>query len=323
MLAGVIVLVVVLVTVFLVGPRARARDRVTYRRGHLGPDPDAALVAREARIADIRPGLAKEIVWRDPTARDRRPWAVVNIHGFSASKQELRPLPDIVAEGLDANLYLARLAGHGRTPDAMAEPTADDWLDDMAEALEVGRLLGERVLVIGMSTGATLAAWAAMREDMKGDMAAIIFISPNFEIHQNSTRYLTMPWARQLLRLFMGRINPVRAGDNPAFSRAWTTGYPAEALLPMAAAVHHVKQLRLEETRQPALFIHSPKDRVISVPHVLSTHDRWGGSPKSLIQVTDAEDAYQHIIAGDIMSPTPTRRLAAQVVGWVLSLPAN
>ncbi len=318
-----LIIIGLLIALFLLGPRARASDRVSYRRGELGRDPVETLARREARFTDIRPGLAREIVWRDPTARDRRPWAVVNIHGFSASKQELRPLPDIVAEALDANLYFTRLAGHGRPATAMAEPSADDWLDDMAEALEVGRLLGDRVLVLGMSTGATLAAWAAMRDDMRHDMDAIIFISPNFEIRRNGTRFLTIPWARQLLRLFMGQINPVREGDNPAFSQAWTTGYPAEALLPMAAAVHHVKRLRLEETTQPALFIHSPNDQVISVPHVHSTFQRWGGAPKAMIQVTDAEDGLQHIIAGDIVSPTPTRRLADQVVDWVRSLPAN
>ena len=318
-----LIIIGLLIVVFLMGPRARARDRVSYRQGELGQDPVEALARREVRFSDIRPGLAREIVWRDPAARDRRPWTVVNVHGFSASKQELRPLPDIVAQGLDANLYFTRLAGHGRTPAAMAEPGADDWLDDMAEALEVGKLLGERVLVLGMSTGATMAAWAAMRDDMRHDMDAIVFISPNFEIRRNGTRFLTIPWARQLLRLFMGRINPIREGDNPAFSQAWTTGYPAEALLPMAAAVRHVKRLRLEETTQPALFIHSPDDQVISVPHVHSTFHRWGGTPKAMIQVTDAEDTLQHIIAGDIVSPTPTRRLAAQVVDWVKALPAN
>lgn len=317
-----LILTGLILALVLLGPRARVRDRLSYRSGELGTDPDATLARREARHTDIRTGLEKQIVWRDPASKDRRHWAVVNIHGFSASKQELRPLPDLVAEGLDANLFLTRLAGHGRTPEAMAEPDADDWLDDMAEALEVGQRLGERVLVIGMSTGATLAAWAAMRDDLRVQMDAIVFISPNFEIRNNATRWLVIPWARQLLRLFMHRINPVRA-DDPDFHHAWTTGYPAEALLPMAAAVRHVMRLELENTTQPALFIHSPKDQVISVPHVRSTHDRWGGEPKALIEVTDAEDSLQHIIAGDVVSPTPTRRLADQVVDWVRSLPAN
>ncbi|MDF1721013.1 MAG: alpha/beta fold hydrolase [Minwuia sp.] len=311
-----------LTVLFLAGPRARAHGRLTYRPGELGDDLDAALAAREAAWPDIRDGMQKEIIWRDPAARDKRPWAVVNIHGFSATKEELRPLPDLIADGLDANLFLTRLAGHGRSAEAMTEPTADDWLDDMAEALEIGQLLGEKVLVIGMSTGATMAAWAAMRDDMRDQMDAIVFISPNFEIRGDSTRYMVMPWARQLLRLFMGKVDPVRP-DNAGFKSPWTSGYPAEAWLPMAAAVRYVQGLRIDKASHPALFIHSPADRVIHVPHMKAVHALWGGTPKDIIEVTDAEDPMQHIIAGRIISPTPTGRLSRQVLDWVRSLPAN
>ncbi len=317
-----LIIIGAIVLLFLVGPRARARGRLTYRAGAIGNDPDAVLAAREAAVPGIRDGMQKQIIWRDPERRDKRPWAVVNIHGFSASKEELRPLPDLVAEGLDANLFFTRLAGHGRSAAAMAEPTADDWLDDMAEALEVGRLLGDRVLVIGMSTGATLAAWAALRDDMRDGMDAIVFISPNFEVRGNGTRYMTMPWARQLLRLLVGSVNPLRTG-NSDFGNAWSIGYPAEAWLPMAAAVRYLQHLPMAQARQPALFIHSPADKVISVPHVRAAHREWGGTPKALIEVTDAEDPMQHIIAGQIISPTPTERLSRQVIDWVHALPGN
>lgn len=317
-----LIIIVALAVLFLAGPRSRAHDRLTYQRGNFGADPDAVLAAREAAFPDIRDGLQKQIVWRDPAARDRRPWAVVNIHGFSASKEELRPLPDLIAEGLDANLFLTRLAGHGRSASAMAEPSADDWLDDMAEALEVGQLLGEKVLVIGMSTGATMAAWAALRGDMRDRMDAVVFISPNFEVRGNGTRFMTLPWVRQVLRLFVGPINPVRI-DNANFENAWSIGYPAEAWLPMAAAVRHLQRLPMADASQPALFIHAPSDKVISVPHVKAALRDWGGAPKALIEVADAEDPMQHIIAGRIISPTPTDRLSRQVIDWVRALPAN
>ncbi len=318
----ILIIILAIACLFLVGPRSRAHGQLTYRTGALKDDPDAVLAAREAIVPDIRPGLHKQIVWRDPVARDRRPWAVVNVHGFSASKEELRPLPDLIASGLAANLFLTRLAGHGRSARAMAEPTADDWLDDMAEALEVGQLLGERVLVIGMSTGATMAAWAALRADMRDSMDALVFISPNFEVRGGATRYMTMPWARQLLRLFVGPVNPVRA-QNADFGGAWSVGYPAEAWLPMAAAVRFLQRLSMAEACHPALFIHSPKDTVISVPHVKAAYGNWGGAPKALIEVTDAGDPMQHIIAGRIVSPTPTERLSRQVIDWVRALPAN
>ena len=43
---------------------------------------------------------------------------------------------------------------------------------DALEALRVGRALGERVVVLGVSTGGGLAAWLAAREKTPGDAAA-------------------------------------------------------------------------------------------------------------------------------------------------------
>ena len=73
--------------------------------------------------------------------------AVVFIHGFSATGHEIRPLPDLVANGLVANLFFTRLSGHGQGGPAMGCATLDDWRADVAQALAFGRMLGKRVLV--------------------------------------------------------------------------------------------------------------------------------------------------------------------------------
>ena len=72
-------------------------------------------------MKDIRPGLQKEIVWANPATKTKTPLAIVYIHGFSASKGEVRPLPDKVASALGANLFFTRLTGHGEDGAAMAE----------------------------------------------------------------------------------------------------------------------------------------------------------------------------------------------------------
>ena len=48
-------------------------------------DIEARLAAAESAFPDIRPGLAKEIVWFDPAGKSRTALAVTYIHGFSAS----------------------------------------------------------------------------------------------------------------------------------------------------------------------------------------------------------------------------------------------
>ena len=58
----------------------------------------------------------------------------------------------------------------------MAEGSAEAWMDDMAEALAVGRAVGDRVLLVGTSTGGTLAA-LAMHEPMAEGVAGVAMLS--------------------------------------------------------------------------------------------------------------------------------------------------
>lgn len=312
-------IVIALVILFLLGPREPVTGLARLGAADLGEDPEATIAAREAEFDDIRSGQQKEIIWRDPATKAPTEWAVVYLHGFSASKEEVRPLPDLVAEGLDANLFYARLTGHARGGPPMAEATADAWLADTAEALAVGERLGRRVLVIATSTGGTLAVWAALHEKLAKRFDALVLISPNFGVKGGAEILLNMPWGRQILPRVFGRSWKVEP-RNPEYERAWTTRYPTVALLPMAATVKHVNALPFEEAHQPALFIHAPGDKVVRADRVRRVYARWGGEPKERIEVTNAEDPSQHVIAGRIVSPSQSEPLARRITDWVRGL---
>jgi pimeloyl-ACP methyl ester carboxylesterase len=132
----------------------------------------------EARIPDVVPGTEKTLIWADPESRERTELALVYLHGFSASRQELSPLTERLASELGANAFFTRLAGHGReNVDAMSEVTAGDWYRDALEALAVGHAIGEHV-VVGSSTGATLAT--VLAETHPDDVHAIVAVSANY-----------------------------------------------------------------------------------------------------------------------------------------------
>nr|WP_245497472.1 MULTISPECIES: hypothetical protein [unclassified Mesorhizobium] len=99
-------------------------------------------------MPDIRDGLEKEIIWANPMIHARTPLSIVYVHGFSASKGEVRPLPDEVADQLDTNLFYTRLTGHGQGGAAMADGSVNAWINDYAEALAIGRAIGDKVIVI-------------------------------------------------------------------------------------------------------------------------------------------------------------------------------
>ncbi len=134
------------------------------RNQHFDPntipnEPSDYIAAVERAVSGIRPSNGKELVWRNED-REKTGWSVVCLHGFSASRRELAPMSEKIAELLDANLVLILLTDHGIDGGAMARATSLDWLNNSVEAITVGQRIGEKVLVTGVSTGPALATWA-------------------------------------------------------------------------------------------------------------------------------------------------------------------
>ncbi|CDZ72018.1 Alpha/beta hydrolase family protein [Neorhizobium galegae bv. orientalis] len=297
------------------GPRMPADGFPAFDKARLGTDIDAYLAAGESRYPDIRPGAAKRIVWADPATKAKTAFAIVYLHGFSASAEEIRPLPDRVAAALGANLFFTRLAGHGRSGDAMGEPSLEDWLADFSESLAIGEALGNRVIVIGTSTGASLATLALADPKIASRISAAVFVSPNYGINSFGAFLLTTPVAPQLSRLLLGKSRGFTP-YNDRHAAHWTTRYPTSALLPMAALVKLSVESPVEQIKTPALFLHSSLDQVIRPDKVREVAGRWGG-PHALFDVGKTGDPGNHVIAGDITSPTMTGPLADRTIAWL------
>jgi alpha-beta hydrolase superfamily lysophospholipase len=274
------------------------------------------LASGEARFDDITPGVEKRVVWAGaPGAATEE--VVVYVHGFSATSEELRPVPDRVAEGLGANLLFWRLAGHGRGGDAMAEPRAGDWIEDIAQALAVARLLGDRVTVIATSTGGTLAAIAATLPETRGTFDRLVLVSPNFQVAAPAARILTWPGVRHWGPLLAGAERSF-APLNEAHGRYWTTRYPTVATIPMGALVAHARDLDYSGVEVPALFVFSDADRVVSAAATREVAARWGGDVTLAPQVPGPhDDPFAHVIAGDILSPSLTPAVSTLILDWI------
>jgi pimeloyl-ACP methyl ester carboxylesterase len=162
----------------------------------------------ETAIRGLRSSLAKGIVWADPTQKSRTPMALVYIHGFSGSRNEVMPLCDSLAAGLGANLFYTRLAGHGMDADAVGVATLNDWLNDTNEAYEVGRRLGEQVVLIGTSMGGALVTWLTTKK-INTPPLALVLISPAYAAkdakrQKDLIQMVYMPWGEQIIRLMTG-----------------------------------------------------------------------------------------------------------------------
>ena len=301
---------------FSLGPVTPIDTQLTPTQ--LPADLDGYLSTTEARYADITPGAEKTIVWAHPDKR-QTDVSIIYLHGYTATRQETAPLSDHLAQQLGANLFYTRLAGHGRSEAAMAEASVHDWLQDSQEDLQIGQRLGKQVLVIGTSTGATLATWLALQGD-NPQVLAYVMVSPNFAPKDPAATVLTWPWATHFVPLLLGPDHQWQP-RNAEQARYWSHRYPVQALLPMMALVKYVREQPLEQISAPVLTLYSQGDQVVSAPAIEAAFARFGSPHKQLIALKDTQDPSHHVLAGDILSPQDTPRVQAAILAFLASLP--
>jgi pimeloyl-ACP methyl ester carboxylesterase len=306
----------VLATGYSLGPRVDLNE--TIQPLALPSNLATYISSSESRFADIKPNTEKTIVWANPEQHDVTHYSIVYLHGFSASRQEIAPVSDIVATTLGANLFYARFTGHGRDSKAMADVSVNALLNDTVEALEIGKRLGNKVIVIGTSTGATLATWLASY-DKSDRIAALVLLSPNYGPKRKEAELLLLPWAASIVQLVEG---PVYSFEpyNELQQQYWTTQYPSDALLAMMGIVKLTRDKDLRSIQSPVLLMYSPLDRIVDTEVVKETFAQFAAAPNKIIAVTDADDPQQHILAGDIMSPHTTEKVAGHIIEFIQQL---
>ncbi|CTQ50802.1 alpha/beta hydrolase [Jannaschia donghaensis] len=316
------IVVVVGAALWTFGPYEPVDTDVSFDASAVPDDIDGWLADRESQVPDVAPEAAKRVVWAGAPGT-RTDLVLVYVHGFSATLWETRPLVDRLGADLGANVFYTRLTGHGRDGAAMATATAGDWIEDMAEAMAVALKLGDCVVVIGTSTGGTLAAILAADPDLADlmtDVAGLIFISPNFRVANPAAKLLSLPAARYWAPLVAGESRSFEA-VNARHARHWTTRYPTIALLPMQATIDHAAALDFARPDVPALFWYSPQDRVVDASATRAVAETWGGEATIVeVKVPEGDDPYFHVIAGDILSPAGTAAAIQAMADWLRTL---
>jgi esterase/lipase len=313
-LLGVVLLAVI---AFFVGPTNEfgsdtpsSRSAPTQTLSEL----DEWLAQSEAKFSDIKPGTAKGIVWASPD-HQKTPWAVVYVHGFSASRMETAPVADLVAKELGANLFYTRLSGHGLPGAALGQVSAQDWLADTVEAVRIGQTLGEKVLVISCSTGSTLSTWLET-SSYANAVQAHVFISPNFGLKDKRSELLNGHWGKQIAMAITGpelKFPDVSEQE----STAWTKSYPTSALFPMMALVKKVRESDAQLFKTPLLVLYSAEDQTVDPLETQKIFERIGSPSKKLELVSYSQSEGQHVLAGEIRDPKSVEPMVKTIVKWL------
>jgi len=280
---------------------------------------EKTLLNSEANYSDIVNGANKTVRWFNGTQQTE--FSIIYLHGFSASRQELNPVIDSIADNLGANVFYTRLAGHGRSDDAMITGSPAKWLADTREAYDIGALIGKKVIVISTSTGGTLATWLITQSFSK-DLFANVMISPNYATKNKVAGIVRWSWGLKFAKWRQGNYYSFKP-YNELHAQYWTERYPFEALVPMFALLDLVKDIDKSKTTVPQLVIYSPSDQVISVKAIEKTLKEFNNSEVDTVRYKNSNDPAQHVLAGNACSPQSNEEVTDLISNYLITLSAT
>jgi pimeloyl-ACP methyl ester carboxylesterase len=254
----------------------------------------------------IKPDNEARIVWAD-SSRRKTPYVIVYLHGFSASQGEGDPIHRYLAKRYGCNLFLSRLAEHGiDTSEAMANLTADNYWASAQQALTIGKQLGDKVILVGTSTGGTLALQLAAA--YPDQVAALVLMSPNIAINDPNAWLLNDHWGLQIAHLVTGSNYIISKDDyGPVWRQYWYPKYRSEAVVALEELLETtMNPTTFGKVKQPVGLFYYYKDNVhqdstVKVSAELSMFDELGTSD-ALKYKEAIPEAGTHVIGSSLRS---------------------
>ncbi len=220
-------------------------------------------------VKNFKAGNESYILWADST-KQKTEHSVVYLHGFSASPMEGDPIHKEFAQRYGANLYVPCLAKHGiLDKESFKDLTPKDLVDSAKEAIAIGNVLGEKVIVISCSTGGTLSAYLAAEnpEMINAQMA----FSPNIDLANPTSDMLTLPWGLEIAQQVSGskyRHVPIPESCAPY----WTMDYRLEGIVALKALIEETMSSEISQKITQPLFVgyyykdETHRDKTVSIP---------------------------------------------------------
>ena len=252
----------------------------------------------EQALPNIRTDNEAKIIWANPAQKEKTPYSVVYLHGFSASHGEGAPMHELFAQRYGCNLYLTRLYGHGlQEEEALLDWTPEKYMETAKAAIAVGQQLGEKVILMGTSTGCTAGIFLASGNP---DIAALINYSPNIDVANEQAWLLTLPWGLQMGQYVSGSDyhswDPLEGTHNLVTSK-----YRLEAVVNLKSMIDAtMTEATFQQVKQPFFMGYwykneEVKDDVVSVSRMLEMYDQLG-TPAALKQKVAFANATNHVL---------------------------
>lgn len=263
-------------------------------------------VAQKEAQHTLKPNNEARVVWYNDSLKNKTDYAIVYLHGFSASQEEGRPVHTNIAKEFGCNLYLARLSEHGLdTIEPMIRLTPESYWQSCKEALAIGKQLGKKVILMGTSTGGTNALHLAAT--YPDDVAALVLLSPNVSIFEKTAFLLNNPWGLHIAEAVTGNDHMISRDERPLYKQYWYWKYPLQAATELQEYLETTMTTEnFHKVTQPTLLLYYYKDEVyqdsvVSVPAMLQMYEELG-TPAAQKTKLAMPNAANHVLASYIKS---------------------
>jgi len=271
----------------------------------------------------VRPGNEERLLKTSPKAR----LAFLYIHGFGASRAEGEAIMDPLARKYNANVYYLRLPGHGTHMDDHAGRTYQEYLDLVTESFQMTRKLGDKVVIVGSSTGGLLATYLAAR--FPDQVAGFVVTSPLYGFADPGSVLLGVPGGLQLIETLYGKernagwTTDPEQRKQPGYEDYWLVRQQYRALVILDRLLRTVvDEDLLSEIKAPLLLLYyykdeENKDTVIDLDKMHRVFDQIGTPAEMKRKVAIADG--NHILTSAYVR-TDKEKIMGEMMSFLDSL---
>lgn len=237
------VLVGILILTYILGPKTNfpKYNAILPKLNYSFDELKNYVAKKDSNVPNLKFDNESRLIWSDHTKKT--PYSLVYLHGFSASPMEGNPVHVDFASRYGMNCYIPRLTEHGiGDKNAMENLTPKALIDDAKEALAIGQLIGEKVILMSCSTGSTLSIYLAANHPDK--IHSMIMYSPNIRISDDNAKFLGRQWGLQIGRKLIGNTRKLTDLVDTPFEQYTTVEYKVEGVI---ALQHLLQETMIEE----------------------------------------------------------------------------